>query len=74
MAADDFYKRFLESLFFPHIHARQEDIAEAHKKTFEWIFDKSIIEAHPWHNLSIGLKADTELTGFVAKQVPANQH
>lgn len=50
MAADDFYKRFLESLFFPHIHARQEDIAEAHKKTFEWIFDKSIIEAHPWHN------------------------
>lgn len=46
MAADEFYKRFLGSLYFPDIHARQEEIAEAHKQTFEWIFHKSDPQAH----------------------------
>ena len=49
IATEDSYKRFLESLFFPDIHARQEGINEAHKNTFEWIFDKSGNKVRPWH-------------------------
>lgn len=49
-AANDFYKRFIESLYFPDIHARQEEIAEAHRQTFEWIFDKPGLEAYLWHD------------------------
>ena len=50
LAAEDSYKRLLESLYFPDINARQEGIAEAHKKTFEWIFDKPGNGVRPWHN------------------------
>ncbi len=49
IAADESYKKLLESLYFPDIHARQEGIEEAHKQTFEWIFDKPGNEFRPWH-------------------------
>lgn len=49
-AAEDSYSRLLESLYFPDIHARQEGIAEAHKQTLEWIFDKPGSEVRPWDN------------------------
>ena len=47
-ATKEYYKRILESLYFPDIHARQEGIDEAHKQTFEWIFDKLGNEVRPW--------------------------
>ena len=47
-ATKEYYKRILESLYFPDIHARQEGINEAHKQTFEWIFDKPGNEVRPW--------------------------
>lgn len=50
VAAEDSYKRLLESLYFPDIHARQEGVEETHEKTFEWIFDKAGNEVQPWHN------------------------
>ena len=50
IAADGSYKRLLESLFFPDIHSRQEGIEQAHKQTFEWIFDKPGTEVRPWHH------------------------
>ena len=50
LAAEDSYKRLLESLYFPDIHARQESIEGAHKETFEWIFDTSGPESRPWHS------------------------
>ncbi|CAD6575193.1 MAG: hypothetical protein ASARMPRED_007126 [Alectoria sarmentosa] len=50
IAAEDFHKRLLESLYFPDIHARQEGIVEAHKQTFEWIFDKPCSEVRPWYH------------------------
>lgn len=49
IATEDSYKRLLESLYFPDIHARQEGIDEAHKNTFEWIFNKSGNEVRLWH-------------------------
>ena len=47
-ATKEYYKRILESLYFPDIHARQEGIDEAHKQTFEWIFDRLGNEVRPW--------------------------
>ena len=32
------------------MHAREEGIKEAHKHTFEWIFDKPGDEVRPWHH------------------------
>lgn len=50
LAVEESYKRLLESLYFPDIHARQEGIEDAHQKTFEWVFDKPDSEVQLWHN------------------------
>lgn len=50
IATEESHKRLLESLYFPDMHAREEGIDEAHKHTFEWIFDKPDNEVRPWHN------------------------
>ena len=50
IACEDSYKNLLESLHFPEIHARQEGIEEAHKKTFSWIFEKPRDHGQPWHD------------------------
>ena len=49
-ATEESYKRLLESLYFPDIHAREEGIDEAHRQTFEWIFDEPGNEVTPWYN------------------------
>jgi hypothetical protein len=36
-------RRIAKSLHFPQIRERQSDIQEAHRSTFEWIFDKSTV-------------------------------
>ena len=41
---------FLASLHFPEINCRQEEIKEAHQKTFQWIFDPSGERVRPWSN------------------------
>ncbi|KAL6713687.1 hypothetical protein ACLMJK_009152 [Lecanora helva] len=41
---EKYEKRFLESLYFPEIHLRQETVAEAHVSTFEWIFKTDFVE------------------------------
>lgn len=38
-ARNNHIKEFLKSLWFDHINRRQETIAEAQEKTFEWIFE-----------------------------------
>ena len=50
IATEESYKRLLESLYFPDIHAREEGIDEAHRQTFEWIFDEPGNEVTPWHH------------------------
>lgn len=37
-------------MYFPEIKARQEEIAEAHKSTFHWIFDDGNKGIHRWDN------------------------
>ena len=44
------HKRLLESLWFAEILVREETITEAHRKTFEWIFDRSGRAVRPWSN------------------------
>ena len=43
-------QRLLNSLHFPDIHCRQEQIADAHYETFQWIFDASPSAIRPWDN------------------------
>lgn len=44
------YRRFLKNLHFPEINQRQEEIKEAYKKTFQWIFDQTGDAVTPWSN------------------------
>lgn len=50
----DEHQRFLESLFFPEINSRQEQIPEVFRQTCRWIFDTSTGERRgrdePLHN------------------------
>ena len=50
--AEDLRKRILDSLYFPEINVRQEDIKKAHKKTFEWIYDETGADLGPWSNFT----------------------
>ena len=43
-------KAFLHSLWFDELHSREENIVDAHRKTFEWIFDRSGRSDVPWNN------------------------
>ena len=43
-------ERLLDSLWFDEIHSREENIVDAHRETFEWVFDKSDQAVRPWDN------------------------
>ena len=43
-------EEFLTSLHFPEINSRQEGVEEAHKETFQWIFNQSGKKTRPWSN------------------------
>ncbi|KAL6717896.1 hypothetical protein ACLMJK_003981 [Lecanora helva] len=49
--------RFLDSLWFPEISSREENIADAHRKTFDWVFDGSDHALRPWDNLNQWLES-----------------
>lgn len=51
--------KFLASLHFPEIESRQEEVAEAHQETFQWIFDDSGGEMRPWANFVDWLKTES---------------
>lgn len=57
MIAEDYRDRLLDSLYFPEIHVRQEEIKEAHKETFHWIFDETGEALRPWTNFAEWLRA-----------------
>ena len=43
-------RQVLDSLWFNEIHSREERIVDAHRRTFEWIFDDSGRGVRPWDN------------------------
>lgn len=43
-------KRLLQSLWFDELYNRVENIKEAHRKTFEWIFERPEQSTGPWDN------------------------
>lgn len=60
------HEALLRSLVFPEINLRQEQIADAYRNTYEWIFsesergvlqDKSATDPHPWHSFVGWLEA-----------------
>ena len=57
LAEEEYRTRLLESLWFADILSREETIAEAHRETFEWIFDKSGKAIRPWDNFNTRLEA-----------------
>ena len=46
--SEEHRRLLLDSLWFPEIHSREERIADAHRKTFEWVFDRSGLGVKPW--------------------------
>ena len=55
-AEERYRARLLESLWFTEILSREETIAEAHRETFEWVFDKSGKAILPWDNFNAWLE------------------
>lgn len=52
-----YQRQFLESLYFPEIHARQEEIPDAHKNTFYWVFEQAKSRLRPWDNFAEWLES-----------------
>jgi NACHT domain len=44
--------KLLESLYYPEIYKRSEEISEVHAQTFNWIFDRTGRDFRPWDNFS----------------------
>ncbi len=51
-------EQFLASLWFTEINSREERIADAHRETFEWIFDESSQDVRPWDSFIQWLESD----------------
>lgn len=51
----------LRSLRFATMRDRPESLAEAHKKTFEWIFEETLARQQPWDSFTDWLISDNGL-------------
>ena len=58
-------KALLDSLHFPEINLRQEQIKPAFAKTFEFIFDDSGLALRPWSNFVKWLRSDVDSVYWV---------
>ena len=52
----EYCSKYLDSLAFPGMRARQEIITEPYSETFQWIFDESGKAVRPWGNFVEWLK------------------
>ena len=50
---------YLDSLYFVQIKERRYQVAEAHKKTFKWVFDKRP-ENTPWRDFGEWLSSESQ--------------
>ena len=57
LVKEAYQRRILESLYFPEIHARQEEIVDAHKETFKWVFEHAESRLCPWDNFAEWLES-----------------
>ena len=55
------FQKLLHSLHYPALESRQEEIADAHKKTFQWIFDDSGDAVRPWSNFMEWLETGRDI-------------
>ena len=62
-----FEATILHSLYFERIHDRQEEITNAHEKTFEWIYLDPANDSRTWGNLSLWLAQDSDLYWITGK-------
>ncbi|OAL31353.1 hypothetical protein AYO20_08263 [Fonsecaea nubica] len=61
------FDRFRESLSFPEIDQRQDTIEDAHRKTFEWIFDSTAHTKRPWDNFMLWTQDDNPIYWILGK-------
>jgi hypothetical protein len=54
---DHVQREILECLYFRQITDRVDEVAPAHRKTFEWIFNSSSFEGKPWDDLPAWLES-----------------
>ena len=52
-----YQRRILESLYFSEVHARQEEIIDAHKETFQWVFEQAESRPRPWDSFAEWLES-----------------
>ncbi|KAM0801883.1 hypothetical protein BDR22DRAFT_790751, partial [Usnea florida] len=57
----EYRRRYLESLAFPGMRARQELIVKSYDKTSQWIFDESGESVRPWGNFVEWLKNEQSI-------------
>ncbi|KAK4937852.1 hypothetical protein LTR10_021573 [Elasticomyces elasticus] len=58
---------FLASLHYPEITLRQDTISDAHRKTFEWIFDRTSHEGRSWSNFAEWAHSNEQLYWVLGK-------
>ncbi|OQV07182.1 NACHT domain-containing protein [Cladophialophora immunda] len=61
------YDSFMESLYFPAINQRQDNIEDAHVKTFEWIFDETAQRERPWDSFLAWTQDDNPIYWVLGK-------
>ncbi|KAI1322186.1 hypothetical protein F5Y16DRAFT_387367 [Xylariaceae sp. FL0255] len=50
----------LNSLWYPSMRDREETISEAHKNTFQWIYEDPVTMGKPWGNFAEFLRTDSK--------------
>ncbi|KAI1469462.1 uncharacterized protein F4812DRAFT_423158 [Daldinia caldariorum] len=60
-------EKFISSLHYDGIYDRELSIADAHEKTFHWIFHPEDNQDHPWDNFRHWLQTDQQLYWITGK-------
>ena len=58
---------FLGRLRYPRMEDREDRIAQAHEKTFQWIFEETNLQQTRWSNFKDWLESDSQLYWITGK-------
>ena len=61
-------KEIIQSLEYPLMTSRYENVVEAYQKTFQWVLGESTLRSYLGATSLIGLKKETGFIGLVEKQ------